>query len=119
MVYSKQNPMKVLNRSKVMYVSSAQDDSVMVAFNIHEDGNVLSWFDTIKERIMEIEKVLEDTEDKFAFLRASDRKEIYEFVPMTLEIYRAKVKDKLISGRDFDTEKVMHEALINTIDQSW
>ena len=93
---------------RVYYVSSDKDDTVLVALDVEFDNKKVRWFDTIKERIMRAEKIIDSTPQKFIFNRdLSEGGGTYTFVPMTLEIYNDRVKQHMLVPREFtDLEKL-------------
>ncbi|MDD5710678.1 MAG: hypothetical protein PHV43_01055 [Candidatus Colwellbacteria bacterium] len=80
---------------RVYYVSCPSDSTVLVGMNVIVSSNLVRWFDTVKERIMELEKIVDDSPGGFSFKRQDGG--IYTFVPMTMEIYEDKVRKHLIS----------------------
>lgn len=103
----------------VYYVQSDRDPTVLVAMDVWLLGNSISWFDTVKERLMH-GQVLEKTPQRFAFRRTADGGgQTYSFVPLTLEIYNSSVKDRLPAGRDFDDEQAMVDAFLRSFKNAW
>lgn len=104
----------------VYFVSSDKDDTVLVAMDVAISDGYVRWFDTVKERTMKIGEILRDDSQAFIFVR-SDYPESpsYEFRPMTLELYRDKVKSKLIAGKDFSNEADMIDGFKKTIESAW
>ncbi len=105
----------------VYYIESSDDDTVLVGIDVEikqmgDAAPVVTWYDTSHERSMSaLEMVKKD--DYFAF-RSADKKMAngepaeYYFAPMDLNTYREKVKDKLIEGRDFESEEEMINAFL-------
>lgn len=105
----------------VFYVSSDTDDSVLIGIDLKVDFNekVISWFDTVKDRVMELEDVISRNPNHFVFKRRGQENGTYVFVPLTLEIYNKKVKNKILIPRDFKTEKDMLDAFKETKNNAW
>lgn len=96
----------------VYYVSSPQDETVLLAIDVRARGTVLRWFDTVKERIMVVENWIENTPHGIIFERS--QKEgggRYTFTPLTLELYQEHVKSKLIAPKEFQTRQEMVECI--------
>lgn len=105
---------------RVYFVESAADDTVRIALDVTNDGTYVRWFDTIKERIMKIEKIVDENLEHFVFERAKDEGNgTYTFVPMTLEIFRAKVKQHILIPQDFKNEETMLKGFEETRNQAW
>jgi hypothetical protein len=105
---------------KVYYVYSPDDDTVLIAMDVIISDNNIRWFDTIKERIMTIEKILSDNSSEFVFKRSQEEGgQIYTFVPLTLNIYKEKVKQYLVSPQDFENEEEMFKAFEETKKNAW
>lgn len=103
----------------VYHVESETDPTVLVAINVWLSGQSISWFDTVKERLMHGE-ILEETPAKFVFRRDPQAGgQTYTFVPMTLEIYRSAIRGRLAGGRDFDDEQAMVEAFLQSFKNAW
>ena len=96
----------------VYYVSSPQDETVLLATHVIASGAVVRWLDTVKERVMAVERWIEHTPRSIIFERS--KKEgggTYTFTPLTLEIYQENVKSKLMSPKEFQTEREMKECI--------
>src|SRR3989344_9177487 len=108
--------MKILANKIIYYVSCPSDSTVLIAMDLMlTESNQLTWLDTVKERSMAVEKVLENTENSFVFERSREEGGgIYTFVPMTLAIYNEKVKEHLLSPGDFKSEEELIEAFEKT-----
>lgn len=105
---------------RVYYVESAEDPTVLLALDIVLSAGQIRWFDTIKERRMKLRRVLNDDPLHFAFEREDgETGRVYRFVPLTLEIYRERVRSHLLDGRDFETSKEMKDAFELTKEGSW
>ena len=106
--------------NRAYYVFSDQDDTVLVALDVKFDNKRTGWFDTIKERIMTIEKIIDSDPQRFIFKRApTEGGGIYTFVPMTLEIYKEKVKKHMIIPREFNDSEEMFSAFEETRKNAW
>jgi hypothetical protein len=104
----------------IYYVESSEDPTVLLAMDIVLGGDLIRWFDTIKERRMEVRRVLNDDPLHFAFEREDgERGRVYRFVPLTLEIYRERVRSRLLDGKDFETSKEMKDAFELTKESGW
>ena len=80
--------------------------------DVRVNGDWISWFDTVKERLMRGE-ILENTPERFSFKRTEgDSNQTYSFVPMTLDIYHSAVKSRLSSGQDFSDDQSMIDAFL-------
>jgi len=88
---------------RIYYVSAPGDDTVLVALDVEIRDNVARWFDTVKERVMEIKETVNDNPKHFVFKRdiTGGEGDFYTFIPMTLDIYNEKVKSRLLKPRDF------------------
>ncbi|OGN10114.1 MAG: hypothetical protein A3C61_01170 [Candidatus Yanofskybacteria bacterium RIFCSPHIGHO2_02_FULL_39_10] len=106
---------------RVYYVSSSDDGTVLIALNVKIDGNdYINWFDTVKDRIMKIGKIIDDNSEHFVFQRSdSQAKGVYTFVPMTLNLYNEKVKSKVLIPQDFSSEEQMLKAFEETKNNAW
>ena len=105
--------------ARVYFVSSPEDGTVLVAMDILIQNNRITWFDTIKERTMEISKIEDGNPEHFVFERAGEPLRTYTFVPMSLDIYRSKVKSGLVQGKDFATEEELFLAFEETKKDVW
>lgn len=105
---------------KVYFVQASNDSTVLIAMDVVTDGEIVCWFDTVKQRVMGIEKILDERPDHFVFERASGQGGgIYTFVPMTLALYHEKVKPHILVPRTFDSEEEMLRALESTRKDAW
>ncbi len=106
---------------RVYFVKASNDDtSVLIAMNIYTDSRTISWFDTVKERIMGIEKIVDKKSDHFVFERAhSEGGGKYTFVPMTLKIYNQKVKKNILVPQEVTDEEEMLKAFEKTRESAW
>ena len=102
----------------VYYVESPEDDSVLVGIDVavtrRGDGKVVAtWHDTTHERGM-IMTQMKKVGQYFGFKRIeTEGGQHYYFTPMNLEVYNAKVKDKL--GRiEFQNKEEMIKAFLET-----
>ena len=109
---------KIFDPDKIYYVSSPDDGTVLIAMNIEAGEREIRWFDTVKERIMEVDSILDKDSEHFVFKR-QELGGVYTFVPMSLEVFREKVKNKILIPRDFDTEEEMVAAFKETIKNDW
>ena len=107
---------------KVYYIESSDDDTVLVGMDITLEkksiqGNdivLVSWFDTVRDRIMKAADIkLEGGVFSFRRLK-EDGSGMYYFIPMTLQIYNNKVKKRLLAGGEFTSEEEMEKAFFDT-----
>ena len=106
---------------RVYYVESPEDDTVLVAIDVeikeyHEDNTMtVSWYDTTHERSMAAKEIIKK-DSYFQFERImKDGERHYRFIPMSLEIYNKKIKDRLVAGSDFSNKEELIEAFLNTL----
>jgi hypothetical protein len=106
-----------LHSTEVFFVGSDTDDTVLVA--IHPEYNdttqMISWWDTVKERMKKVETVEVNGDVSLTFTDSQSDK--YIFVPMSLPLYNNVVKNQLIAGKEFNTEEEMLEAFKETLNQ--
>ena len=105
----------------VYYVESPDDDTVLVGMDVtivryrkeEELFYIVNWWDsTPHERRIGASQIKIEGEF-FAFKRIDEEGgQTYYFRPMTLEIYNAKVKDRLIGKKDFENETDMINAFL-------
>ena len=106
--------------AKIYYVTSSQDQTVLLALEVKIRDNLIQWFDTVKDRMMKIGKIIVEDDSRFVFERsANEGGGNYIFVPLTLEIYREKVKNRLLAGRDFNNDEELFSALEQTKHNAW
>lgn len=101
---------------------SKKDDTVLIAINVKVVDHMIEWFDTVKERKMQIGEILESNTKKFSFLRsfAGGGEDIeYSLIPLTMSIYNEKVMPKLPQARSFDNEEAMLKSFEDTIANAW
>jgi len=109
----------VLSR-RVYYVSSLKDESVLLAMDIKIEEDLVRWFDTVKERIMRIDRIVENSPGRFIFERSEkEGGGTYIFTPLTMQIYREKVKSKLMLPKEFENEEDLFFAFERTRDNAW
>jgi len=112
--------MKIKNiKDTVYFVSSDKDATVLLAMDIKINDGYISWFDTVKERMMKIKSTKDIDGDSFVFKRDDGNSSEYHFTPITLEIYNNKVGDRLISPRKYDNEEDLVEDLKATKGLAW
>jgi len=105
---------------RVYYVFSEKDSTVLIALDIYFNERNVRWFDTIKERIMTIEKVIDPSHEHFAFKRVSaEGGAVYTFVPMTLEIYNNKIKHRILSPQELTDQEKLLLAFEETRKNAW
>jgi len=106
--------------ARVYYVFSKDDDTVLIALDVSVDDKWVRWFDTIKERMMGIGKIIDPNPRNFVFERAlSEGGKTYTFIPMTLAIYNEKVKGHILVPQDFTDEESLFKAFEETKNNAW
>jgi hypothetical protein len=87
------------NPETIYSVESETDTTVVVAikpnFSTIDGINYVLWFDTNRDRMIKIERVLEDTDLQFAF--RSDDDQQYSFKPLTADYFKTKIWPSLIT----------------------
>lgn len=117
---TEQEPMREKLPAPVYYVTSDSDDSVLVGMDVQRTGPWMSWFDTVKERRMMAEAILDKNPEHYVFKRtAQEGGHTYSFVPMSLDIYNASVKSRIFNGREFADEQSMVKAFLEAKDNAW
>ncbi|HEU0048137.1 MAG TPA: hypothetical protein VFQ43_11090 [Nitrososphaera sp.] len=105
---------------KVYYIYSPTDSTVLLGLNLKIRNKTISWFDTVKERIMTAKELKETDQGCIDFVREeSEGGESYTCIPLTLQLYREKVKVKLLAPKEFDSEKEMIRAFYKTLEDAW
>ena len=105
---------------KIFYVSSSSDPTVLVGLKVNIKGRTISWFDTVKERSMTASIIKKNEPEHIVFERSKDEGGgEYNFVPLTLEIYRQKVKPKLMSPKEFEKQEEMEKSFEATLEDVW
>lgn len=85
------------------YVSSATDDSVLIAIDPKIHDGYVEWFDSVRDRMFEVVNVKRDGE----VIEVETPRATYRFQPMTLELYDRFIKDKVDGKPSFySTEQV-------------
>lgn len=106
----------------VYYIESPDDDTVLVGINVtidrekmnERDISKISWYDTTRERVMTA-KETERKDSYFAFRRIEQEGGgSYYFAPMNLDIYNAKVKQRLAAGGGFANNEDLIKAFLST-----
>lgn len=106
---------EILNKYKVFYVSSENDDSVLVAVSPRITLNrYISWFDLSRNRKMKIKDIVQKDESKLCFQRQMNDGSIitYLMIPITLDLYNLHIKNRLIVPKDFLVEKELIDELL-------
>ena len=108
----------------VYFVESPEDDTVVVAMDVVVEPDMVTWFDTIKERKMRIGQIIDNDPAHFVFERTElgdGQIQTYTFVPMNLENYNSKVKQHLIDPKDEDSqdENSLIAAFLETKKHAW
>lgn len=119
---------KTISRKKlpepVYYVESADDRTVLVAMDViveHQkstkhDKTTITWYDTSHERVMEASETTWEN-GCFSFKRGDCPGDwVYHFIPMNLEIYYEKVKQRLFAGSDFTNNEDLIKAFLETLE---
>jgi len=107
--------------SRVYYVFSPEDDTVLIAMGVKINGDTIRWFDTVKERIMLVGQIEEkDLNGQVVFRRSNQESGgTYTFIPLDLKVYEEKVKHQLIAGVTFEDEEQMLTSLEKTRESAW
>lgn len=104
----------------VYYVESEADETVLVGMDVQLKGDFLTWFDTVKDRTMLVDRILEESSKEFVFKRNDQEGGgIYTFQPMTLEVYNSSVRERLINGETFSDTEAMIKAFLETQNDAW
>ncbi|MBI4692360.1 MAG: hypothetical protein HY773_02950 [Candidatus Terrybacteria bacterium] len=106
--------------ARVYYVFSPEDDTVLLALDIRISGDTISWFDTVKERIMHISQIQAEDSDRL-ILKTPEQEggKVYVFTPLTLEIYKDKVKKRILVPQEFKNKEEMLQAFEKTRENAW
>lgn len=96
------------------HVSSPQDQTVRVALHPTIEGDVLSWFDGAKERIISIAKTDAKPEGCLLFTRLDKEDASYLFQPMTPLIYEQDIRPYM---RDAPVCKTQAE--VRSVCETW
>ena len=103
--------------NRVYNVISQQDDTVVLAVDPKFQGNFLTWFDTVKERMKPVERVIKADTNEFSFI--SDNEVIYTFLPLTIDLYENNVKQHLIAPESYLNLEDLEAKIIHTIQSAW
>jgi hypothetical protein len=86
------------NPETIYSVESETDSTVVVAikpkFSTIDGINYVLWFDTNRDRMIEIERILEVTDLQFSF--KSDDSQKYSFKPLTSDYFKTKIAPSLV-----------------------
>ena len=118
------NMEQAANREKlpapVYYVTSETDDTVLVGINVVRSGQVISWHDTTKERVMIAETIISNDPNDFQFQTPADSgANTYRFTPLDLATYRLSVKSHIASAPDFADDAAMIRAFEEAYKNEW
>ena len=116
---------KIIERKKlpkpVYYIESPSDNTVLVGVDVsitdyEVDGDsysIVKWRDTVRERIMYAAEIKQQGD--FLTFRREDREGggHYYFMPMNLEVYNSKVRQRLVNGLDFENEDDLINAFLD------
>lgn len=106
--------------ARVYYVYSRTDPTVLIALDVNVEANLIRWFDTVKERVMQIETVTEATDQRFGFKRAGEEvAHCYSLQPLTMELYNLHVKNRLSSSEVFQDEEALFASFELARKNSW
>ncbi len=106
----------------VFYVECADDNTVLIAMDIKISHGYIYWFDTVKERIMAFSDIKINQDSTLNFERSSKKQKAlgkYTFTPMSLSIYREKVKDNLLNGETLNTQEELVASFLKTRDHAF
>lgn len=102
-------------------ILSATDDTVAIGIDLHisesNDNSDLVWFDTTKERIKKIVKIIVDIYDLFVF--ASEDDTIYVVRPLSLEKFKTRIAPRYPNAGDVSnvtTESEMTKLLFQSME---
>mgnify|MGYP001576648636 CR=1 FL=1 len=105
---------------RVSFVTCPTDETVIIALDVTYDDHTIRWFDTVRERIMTIDRIVDPDPAHFTFARVSvEGGGTYTFVPMTLERYRTHVRSHLVLQKNFTEEEAMLAAFEQTRREAW
>ncbi|KKS44456.1 hypothetical protein A2567_00275 [Candidatus Azambacteria bacterium RIFOXYD1_FULL_42_11] len=112
---------KPIFNHRVYYMSSPDDDTVLIALDIKiSDYGFIEWFDTIKDRIMRVGEIIDNNSEHFVFQRNDGQtKSTYTLIPMTIDIYNDKIKNKILIPKEFATKEKMLTAFEETKNNAW
>lgn len=113
---------KLLNLTGVYYVFCPDDQTVLLARDIvvSPERKTITWFDTIKDRVMHYREISDSDPNHFVFEREQRTgRAVYTFVPLTLDIYNEIVKYHIIVPRTFSSAEEMIEAFEETKKNAW
>ncbi len=107
--------------ARVYYISCPTDPTVLLGLDVQLINNErLEWFDTIKERIMFVEKIIDSRPEHFIFQRKnSEGGGLYTFVPLTMTIYEKSVKHHLKIPTPVASEEELFKNIEATIKNAW
>ena len=92
------------------------DDTALVAVDVKVRENYIEWFDTEKYRQFIISDTSLESDGTIKFTNSKSNK-AYRLSPLTLDLYREKVRDKMYgSNLDFDSEEDLWEALLSSVE---
>lgn len=106
----------------VYFVACPTDITVLIAMDVRTRGNRIRWFDTVKERVMRIGHIIEQNGERCVFERVGHDGQpmgTYTIIPLTLDVYRANVRDRLPQPKEFENEAAMHAAFLETRRHAW
>ncbi|MBI3632516.1 MAG: hypothetical protein HY225_03645, partial [Candidatus Vogelbacteria bacterium] len=101
-------------QSKVYVVLSQQGDIVVLAINPKFRDNYLVWFDSIKERMRSVGKIIKADSAEFSFI-SDDNNVIYTFLPLTVELYEKNIKRHLIAPGVYKDLADLENKILSTI----
>ena len=91
--------MKINLLPDIYYVCSS-DQTVLLAYDLREKDGYILFFDSAKERFMKYSKIIENTEEKFVFLRdSSELNATYTFRPFKFDDYLNNKKFFILEKR--------------------
>lgn len=95
--------MSTLDPQVAYYVESRQDRSALIALDAKLTDTEVEWCDTIRDRGFPVEAV---TEDDDAIVVRTPRA-TYRFRPLSLDLYRQKVRLRVDGEPDFSTTEAL------------
>ncbi len=103
----------------VYFISSPEDETVLIGMEVTLRGDYLEWFDTTRERIMRVSDIKESSIGYVVKVPIDNEVRTYTFTPLTLELYNLHVRDKLLAGKDFTDIESLHTAIEATKTEAW
>jgi hypothetical protein len=118
--FEKMKSLEIKLPARVYYVSSPDDNTVLLALDVNILSDAIHWFDTVKERVVHMAQVQAEYPAEFTF-KTPDQEggRTYTFTPLTLEVYNNKVKSEVLVPQEFSSEEEMLSAFEKTHENVW